>query len=57
MEELIGVTKLIKVKDETHKELMKLGKYGDTMDDIINEILQYYKKSRHGPGSRVSNVT
>jgi hypothetical protein len=55
MDDLIRVTKLIKVKDETHKELMKLGKYGDTMDGIINEILDYYKKSRYGAGSRVSS--
>jgi hypothetical protein len=51
-----SLVKLIKVKDETHKELVKLGKYGDTMDDIIQELLDYYRKSRHGPGSRVSNA-
>lgn len=44
MEDLVGVTKLIKVKDETHKELSKLGNYGDTMDDIINKCIQAYKK-------------
>lgn len=44
MEDLIGVVKLIKVKDETHKELSKLGTYGDTMDDIINKCIQAYKK-------------
>jgi len=42
MEDLM--TKLLKVKDETHKELSKLGKYGDTMDDIINRCIQAYKK-------------
>ena len=45
MEDLIGVTKLIKVKDETHKELSKLGSYGDTMDDIISKCIQAYKKA------------
>ena len=42
--ELMGMVKLIKVKDETHKELSKLGNYGDTMDDIINKCIQAYKK-------------
>jgi hypothetical protein len=42
--ELMGMVKLIKVKDETHKELSKLGSYGDTMDDIINKCIQAYKK-------------
>jgi hypothetical protein len=45
MEDLnIGMVKLIKVKDETHKELAKLGSYGDTMDDIINKCIHAYKK-------------
>jgi hypothetical protein len=42
--ELMGMVKLIKVKDETHKELAKLGNYGDTMDDIITKCIQAYKK-------------
>jgi hypothetical protein len=34
------LTKFIRVKDETHKELSKLGTYGDTMDDIIQHLLE-----------------
>jgi hypothetical protein len=44
MQDLIGMVKLIKVKDETHRELAKLGNYGDTMDDIINKCIDAYKK-------------
>ena len=39
------MVKLIKVKDETHKELSKLGGYGDTMDDIIQRLIQYWNSS------------
>jgi predicted CopG family antitoxin len=34
------LTKFIRVKDETHKELSKLGTYGDSMDDIIRRLLE-----------------
>jgi hypothetical protein len=36
--------KMIRVKDETHKELSKLGSYGETMDDIINRLIDNWKK-------------
>ena len=39
-----AMVKLIKVKDETHKELAKLGGYGDSMHDIINKCIQAYNK-------------
>ena len=39
------MVKLIKVKDETHKELAKLSSsYGETMDDIVSKCIQAYKK-------------
>lgn len=38
------MVKLIKVKDETHKELSKIGVYGETMDDIVTKCVQAYKK-------------
>ena len=36
--------RLIKVKNETYKELADLGSYGDTMDNIINKCIEAYKK-------------
>jgi hypothetical protein len=41
MEELM--TKLVKVKDETHKRLSKIGTFGDTYDTIIQKLLDYYE--------------
>lgn len=34
------LTKFIRVKDETHKELSKRGAYGDSMDSIIQRLLE-----------------
>lgn len=36
--------KTLRVSDETHKELAKLGTYGDTMEDIIRKLLDYYQR-------------
>ena len=37
--------KMIKVSDETHSRLMKHGDhFGETFDDVINKILDYYEK-------------
>lgn len=36
--------KMIRVKDETHKELSNLGSYGETMDDIIKRLIENWKK-------------
>ena len=42
---MVTDVKLIKVKDETHKELMKLNsRYGETMDDIVSKCIIAYKK-------------
>ena len=32
--------KIVKLKDQTHRELMKLGKKGETFDDIINSLIR-----------------
>lgn len=32
--------KTISVSDETHERLVKLGKYGESMDDIIKKLLE-----------------
>ncbi len=35
--------KSLKVSDETHARLTKHGKYGESMDEIISKILDYYE--------------
>jgi predicted CopG family antitoxin len=37
--------KAIRIDEELHKELAKLGKYGDSMGDIIRRLLEHYKKT------------
>ena len=38
--------KMIRVEEELHKELAKVGQYGDSMSDIIKKLLDFYNKSR-----------
>jgi hypothetical protein len=33
-----------RISDEMHRELTKLGTYGDSMDDIIRKLVDFYKK-------------
>jgi hypothetical protein len=42
-ETITEMVKLIKVKDETHKRLAKLGSFGDSFDDIVQKLLDYYE--------------
>jgi predicted CopG family antitoxin len=34
---------MIRVREDTHKELVRLAKYGDVMSDIIDKLLTSYK--------------
>lgn len=36
--------KTLKIKEETHKRLIDLGKKGETFDDLINRIIKYFKE-------------
>lgn len=36
--------KTIRVSEETHKELMKIGVYGEAMDDIVRKCVEAYKR-------------
>ena len=36
----------IRIKKSTHSKLVEIGEYGDSMDDIINRLLESYKKGR-----------
>lgn len=39
--------KMIRVKDETHEDLTKIGSYSETMDDIIKRLIENWKKSHN----------
>ena len=36
--------KTMKINEETHTKLSSLGKKGDTFDNIINKLIDFYKK-------------
>jgi hypothetical protein len=35
--------KTLKISDETHKRLSKVGTFGDTFEDIIKKLLDFYE--------------
>lgn len=37
--------KMIRISEELHEELSKIGHYGDSMGDIIKRLLEYYKSN------------
>ena len=41
----------IRIAKETHKKLVAVGEYGDSMDDIINRLIETYKKSKPKRGA------
>lgn len=42
---------MVKLKDDTHAELVKIGGYGETMDDIIKRCVKAYHQL-HGKDSK-----
>ena len=40
----IHTMKMVKLKDETHGELLSVGQFRETMDDIISKCVKAYKK-------------
>jgi hypothetical protein len=42
----MGMVKMLKVKDETYAELIDIGKYSETMDDIVRKCLEAYKEKK-----------
>jgi hypothetical protein len=38
--------KMVKVSEKTHAELIKRAKWGDSMDDIISDLLHVAKRQR-----------
>jgi predicted CopG family antitoxin len=41
--EITMARKTITISEETHRELVKVGVYGESMDDIIKKLLNHYK--------------
>ncbi len=41
---MVSNLKTIKIKEETHKRLAEIGKKGDSFDDLINMLIDCYKK-------------
>lgn len=39
--------KMVKLKDGTHARLVRIGRYGETMDDIISKCIRAYEQM-HG---------
>jgi hypothetical protein len=37
--------KLLRVGKETHQRLMDLGEFGDTMDKVVNKLIDFYIKN------------
>jgi hypothetical protein len=37
--------KMIRIDEDLHTELSSIGKYGDSMGDIIRKLLEHYKKT------------
>lgn len=40
-------TKLIRVDEDIHSQLTKIGTYGDSMSDIIEKLLQSYYRNNN----------
>jgi predicted CopG family antitoxin len=38
--------KTLRISDETHRELMMIGSYEETMDDIIKKLLRHWKSQQ-----------
>lgn len=46
MSEIVDLKwKLVRIDEELHSELSKIGKYGDSMGDIIGRLLEHYKRT------------
>ena len=43
----IRMVKTLKISDETHRRLAKHGTIGQTFEDVIKKLLDYYEKTGH----------
>jgi predicted CopG family antitoxin len=47
---MITRMKMAKIRDDTHEDLKNMGRYGDSMADIIGRCVEFYKEKskKHG---------
>ena len=38
------MTKMVRVKDDTYEDMLSLGEFRETMDQIINKCVKFYKE-------------
>ena len=43
---IMGRRKTITINEDTYRELVKVGVYGESMDYIIKRLLDFYEKNR-----------
>jgi hypothetical protein len=49
------LTRQVKLKDDTCDELLKLGKMGETFDDVVKMLLKFYKERTAATTTRKNN--
>ena len=47
---------MIRVRESTHKELVKLAKYGDAMSDIIDQLLETYHNNSKTKDDKIKST-
>jgi predicted CopG family antitoxin len=48
------LVKTLKISEETHNRLAKLGNIGDTFEDVIIKLLDSYDRNKFEAGSTIS---
>ena len=43
---IMGRRKTITINEDTYRELVKVGVYGESIDDIIKRLLDFYERNR-----------
>jgi len=42
----LDLDKTLKIRPETHRKLSKLGLFGESFDDVINRLIEFYEKNK-----------
>ena len=45
--------KMVKIRDETHSGLKSIANYGDTLDGVIQRLINFYLAANKGKGGKV----
>gem|GEM_PF-6025432 len=51
----IGQGKWIKVSINTYNELSKIGKFGETFNDVVTKLVEYYNHTNREKQEEVKN--